>query len=208
MLDFEKEFPQIADKYFDLRFDKENIYKIQYGYGRKYENKPLCKYCKEKSLCWDKILKNTNNPDIQREFIQLYFTKEIDTLCLKYENAECNVTSRKAAIYVKDVLLNYSIKELVNIIKMAKSFEKVTKNNIPRFSNFNVSAFDIINTIMDYGVSKMNCETLGKYLTKSDNISDSVFQKYVWNHTKLAALLDLINIGKFHIFNSLIILAF
>ena len=55
MLDFEAEFPHIAAKYFDMRFDQKNIYDRQYGYGRKYANKPLCSYCKKRGLCWENI---------------------------------------------------------------------------------------------------------------------------------------------------------
>ena len=39
MQDFEKLFPDIAEKYFDLRFDEENQYGNVLGYGRKYANK-------------------------------------------------------------------------------------------------------------------------------------------------------------------------
>lgn len=39
MQDFEKLFPAIAEKYFDLRFDEENQYGNAIGYGRKYANK-------------------------------------------------------------------------------------------------------------------------------------------------------------------------
>lgn len=39
MQDFEKLFPAIAEKYFDLRFDEENQYGNALGYGRKYANK-------------------------------------------------------------------------------------------------------------------------------------------------------------------------
>lgn len=36
LLDFESAYPQIADEYFDLRFEELNQYSSSYGYGRKY----------------------------------------------------------------------------------------------------------------------------------------------------------------------------
>ena len=43
MLDFEEKFPEIAAKYFDLRFDQENLYAIQYGYETRFVKVVFCK---------------------------------------------------------------------------------------------------------------------------------------------------------------------
>ncbi len=53
MLDFEKAHPDIAKKYFDLRFDEENQYGKSFGYGRKYANKQSCEICTKQQKDWE-----------------------------------------------------------------------------------------------------------------------------------------------------------
>lgn len=199
MIEFEKEFPQIAEKYFDLKFEEENMYSIQYGYGRKYQNKPLCKDCKKKSVCWEQILSSNDDEDIEKKFIELYFTKEIDLLCLNYENKECNVTGREAAIYLKDILLKYSINEIIDIIKNAENKEEVHPDNIPQMSEFTDAAYNVIDILLDSQIEKMNFLDMGYYLRTNYNpnsMSKLALKKYGENHTKIATLMDLTHIGK------------
>ena len=117
MLDFEKEFPYIAKKYFDLKFEEQNVYKYQYGYGRKYKNKPLCNICKVKGYCWDNIIEQKGNYEIEKKFIELYFNKEIDILCLKYDISECHTKKDEIAQYIMYILKKYSINEIVDFLK-------------------------------------------------------------------------------------------
>ena len=199
MIEFEKEFPDIAEKYFDLKFEEENIYTTQYGYGRKYNNKPLCKDCKRKSLCWDVILSNKGNAEIEKEFIKLYFTKEIDLLCLDYNNSECNTNSSEAAIYIKDILLKYTVNEIIEIIKDAENKEEVHQDNIPQMSEFDDAAYNVINILIDSQIENMNFSDMGYYLRANNNpnsIKDGALKKYGENHTKVATLMDLTHIGK------------
>lgn len=199
MIEFEQEFPQIAKKYFDLKFEEENMYNIQYGYGRKYENKPLCKDCKRKGLCWEEILANKDNKEIEEKFIELYFTKEIDLLCLNYQNSECKIEGRQAAVYVKDLLLKYSLNEIINIIRNAENKEPVDQYNIPQMSEFDDAAYNVIDILLDSQIEKMKFSDMGYYLRADHNpnsMNDVALKKYGENHTKVAALMDLTHIAK------------
>lgn len=199
MIEFEKEFPDIAKKYFDLKFEEENMYSIQYGYGRKYNNKPLCKDCKRKGLCWQEIVSSKGNKEIEKQFIKLYFTKEIDLLCLDYENAECNINGFEAATYVKDILLKYTLNEIIDIIKDADNKEEVHQDNIPQMSEFDDAAYNVIDILIDSQIEKMNYLDMGYYLRADYNpnsMSNLALKKYGENHTKVAALMDLTHIGK------------
>lgn len=198
MLDFEKDFPEIATKYFDLKFEEENIYKIQYGYGRKYENKPLCKECKNKDKCWDYFIKNKNNKLVEERFIQLYFNKEIDLLCLNYKTAECLCNSVDASNYVIEILLKYSLEEIINLLKKADIIEKVTPENIPQISQFG-GVRKTVEILIESEEKDMGFNELGYYLKYDDNPDDKnnvALKKYGENHSKLATLLDLVTIHK------------
>lgn len=194
MTEFEEEFPEIASKYFDLKFEHENIYKLQYGYGRKYQNKPLCKNCKMSGLCWDEIYKNKGDKAIEKKFLQLYFTNEIDINCLKYSNAECEIEASSVANYVKDILIKYTIEEIVDIIRSSENNEEVTKFNIPQISDIDIAIYDVIKILMDSKLERIDFKDMGFYLSdesKSKTKTELALQKYGENHSKVATLMDL-----------------
>lgn len=108
MLEFEKKFPKIAKKYFDLRFESENYYKINYGYGKKYCNKQSCYRCKFNNKSWHDILKG----DISN-FINTYYNREVNQNCLQYGNAECHY--KNMHLFGKELankILNVSIDDI------------------------------------------------------------------------------------------------
>ena len=196
MLDFEKEFPYIAKKYFDLKFEEQNVYKYQYGYGRKYKNKPLCNICKRKGYCWDKIIEQKGNYEIEKKFIELYFNKEIDILCLKYDISECHTKKDEIAQYIMYILKKYSINEIVDILKEYPTSEESTSENIPQ-----AHTFKCINETLDilYKLKyddKINFSKLGHNLRKDELMNELAYKKYGENRSKLAALLDLVVIDK------------
>ena len=198
MLDFERDFPEIAAKYFDLKFENESMYKRQYGYGRKYETKPLCKNCIQKGHCWDKIVQNKGNEDIEKQFIQLYFNKEIDTLCTHYKNSECTVSVNEISDYIIYILLKYSTRDLIEILKDSDNTyrEDITKDNIPQVKELD-EVKQIINILMTN--NEIDFVELGRQLKAKVGITDqkdASLKTYAQNYSKLAALLDLVVINK------------
>lgn len=199
MIEFEAEFPEIANKYFDLKFENENMYKVQYGFGRKYQNKPLCKDCKRKGLCWDDLLQNKGNKEIEKKFIELYFTKEIDILCLSYENSECAIKANDAANYVKEILLKYTLMEIIDILQFADNKEEVNKYNIPQISELDRGVYDVIDVIMKSTNEKMSYVDMGiklKSIGINKSMNELALRKYGENNAKIATLMDLTHIGK------------
>ncbi len=196
MLDFEAEFPEIAKQYFDLRFDQENIYQNQYGYGRKYANKPLCSQCKQSGACWQEIL--TGGPEVEKDFIRMYYEKEIDFQCLTYQNSECASMVDSIVGRFTEILLKHSIEEIVDIIISSESLEPVTMGNIPQLSQLDKGMFHVIEILMESGQA-MLFEELGYYLEQkygSDEPKVGAQKKYGENHGKMAALMDLAVVGK------------
>lgn len=198
MLDFENDFPEIAAKYFDLKFEEENIYKKQYGYGRKYENKPLCKKCKKRQNCWDSIIELKGDEDMEKKFIELYFNKEIDTLCIHYKNSECTVCVQEIAKYIVYVLLKYEKSDLIEILKCSKDSyrEDVTRQNIPQVKQLNVVK-EVVKILMtDENIDFLELGTKLNSKFNFENKKELSLKLCGQNYSKLAALLDLVVINK------------
>lgn len=195
MLDFEAEFPHIAAKYFDMRFDQKNIYDRQYGYGRKYANKPLCSYCKKRGLCWENIF--IEDMEIEKKFIRLYFEKEIDFQCMTYKNSECRDIDKIVDRFVQ-ILLKYNVEEIVDIIVSSENLERVSKSNIPQFGEIVTSVYKV-NEKLVKAEKEMPFEEIGYYLQKEGEEKKRTItaqKKFGENHSKMAALMDLAVIGK------------
>lgn len=196
MLDFERDYPDIANKYFDLKFENENLYAKQLGYGRRYANKPLCKTCEKKGVCWAAFVRDECD---SKELLKSYFTKELDLECLRYENAECMVDSVQVAEKLITLLKQTSEDEIVEILKGSENLESVDKDNIPQFSQLRDAYLKTPQIINDCD-ENVTFEDLGYYLKKAEDdkfvhnaVSD---KKYGENHAKLATLLDLARIDK------------
>jgi hypothetical protein len=186
MLDFENKFPKIANKYFDLKFEDENIYKEQYGYGRRYANKPLCKFCKINKINWDYL---KSNP---LELCIKFLTKEIDLGCLDYRNKECQLTSVEAAAIILDALKNTPVKLLLEKFKEIDKnrLENVTPENIPQFSN-NDYTFKILLSTLIHCTDGCTFDRLGYLINREGKNSIAAKRKYGENHAKLVAQLGL-----------------
>lgn len=194
MIDFEAEFPEIAQKYFDLKFENENIYIKQYGYGRKYANKPECGNCKQKGKCIEKLINDKND----NELLKLYFTKEIDLLCLSYENAECRMPIDNAASYLMSLIERTNIDQIINLLKSDCEREEVSQENIPQYSQLDDAFYKVPDILMHFK-EQITFKDLGYYLEQDDNAdskTEAALKKYGENHTKLACLLDLAHISK------------
>ncbi len=196
MLDFEEKFPAIAEKYFDLKFDELNIYKTQYGYGRRYANKPLCLHCRKVGLCWSELLKD------KVKLIQAYLTKQVDLECLRYRNADCDIKPIEVAKVISNVLLETPLEELISILKDIANYEKPNAENIIQFSSLEhalINVPEILNMFTDTS-EVLNFEKIGFYLERSEIgaklNSVTAMKKYGENHAKMAALVDLAVVSK------------
>lgn len=192
MLDFETEFPEIAKKYFDLRYEEENIYSESYGYGRKYANKKDCYACSLEQKTWiDSYNKNVE----KSELFKLYFSKEIDLQCLEYIDAECTAISKENICkWFINMLLEINSNELFKIINTINidEFEEILPYNIPQYSNIKdvIKACKICCNIGE----KVTYNDMGYYLNGIDR-NDVAAKKYGENHAKCAALVDLLTIN-------------
>lgn len=194
MLDFERDFPDIAEKYFDLRFEEENMYAVQYGYGRKYVNKPCCEDCQKAGVCWSAFVNNEVEAD---KILEAYLTKELDLECLNYTNAQCEIAPEIVATKLVQVLLEASGKHMISVLRKSERREPVTQDNIPQFSDreYGLQTVEILRKLGE----EVGFDDLGHYLkrglleAKLNTVANKKFGK---NHAKFAAQLDLVKIDK------------
>ena len=191
MLDFEKEFPDIAAKYFDLRYDEENEYALQYGYGRKYCNKQDCELCEQNNSTWMNAI---NGILPESSVIQSYYIKEIDLQCLMYKSSKCKERKpAEIASWLINAISRYSIDDIFSLINCASMKEEIDASNIPQLSKFSAATEEIPKILMESGLESFNFKELAYYL-KGCGTSEFAKMKYGENHAKLATLLDLASI--------------
>ncbi len=189
MMDFERVYPDIAGKYFNLRFDEENQYGNAYGYGRKYANKPNCKTCIEQQKSWEDAYLGTMQLD---EAIRKYFQKEIDFQCLSFPEITCVCYSKEELVdWFCEKLLGMTISEVFETVRINPNIEDVLPSNIPQFSNL-ADAYIETPNILGLSGQSMSYDELGTYLDNGKVKNEVAQRKYGENHSKLAALIDLV----------------
>lgn len=183
MIDFEKEHPDIAKEYFDLRYDQLNMYKKQYGYGRKYANKTSCNECKKNLIPWKEFLKNS---DKWSEIILLYMNKEIDFTCCDYQVSVCKKVSDYIVLFLQ-CLKKETVKSILNILE--KSFYPSSKTiNKYEFIYYRDS-LDIITKLFKFFPDQQYVFELDDFCNKFSDFLKS--KNIVLNKSKLISVLKL-----------------
>lgn len=188
MLDFEKEFPDIAAMFFDLRYDEENEYTISLGFGRKYPHKPDCDTCEVAQKTW---INAVNGIIDEQTILKSYFAKELDLQCLTYKNKLCNEkTPDQIATWFCKVLLSIDVYSIIKLIAEAKDRDVVNPSNIPQFSNLDDATKGVVKILLESGMNGMTFDEMGYFLNGKQR-NEVANRKYGENHAKLATLLDL-----------------
>jgi len=188
MDNFEAIHPDIARKYFDLRFDDEYKYSKDFGYGRKYANKQNCEICTAQQKSWEDAYTDLLTRD---SALGLYFQKEMDLQCLSFPDISCVTYSKEVlADWFCQQLLNTSLTRVYEITKLYPLDEEVLPSNIPQFSNLEDVYLETPDVLIKSGKA-MTYDELGTYLDNGQNKNEIAQRKYGENHSKLAALLDL-----------------
>lgn len=188
MLDFENAFPDIAEKYFDLRYDEENQYGNDYGYGRKYAHKQSCEICTEQQKSWEDAYLGVMPLE---EATRRYFQKEMDLQCLSYPKIACVRYSKEIlADWFCEKLLGMTMSDVFEFVCSNPSIEDVLPSNIPQFSN-PTDAYISTPNILGLSGESMSFDELGTYLDNGKDKKEIARRKYGENHAKMATLLDL-----------------
>lgn len=185
MLDFEKDCPEIAAEYFDLKFEEENMYKFQYGFGRRYANKHLCNTCIRRNITWESI---KNNEVDEKEVLKLYFTKQIDLQCCNYENSICNNIDLYSK-YIVDLLLRTKVEDIIDCISKSDDLEDILTRERVKLQDHNEALFTIIEFLSKDSNRIYTLKELSTGIGKDYNDKSL---KDMEENLKFAALLDLV----------------
>lgn len=192
MIDFERTYPETAGKYFDLRFDQENEYSSAFGYGRKYSHKQDCDECALEQKMWLDAYRYKFD---QKKLLTNYLTKESDLQCLNYRNIKCtDVPKENIAVWFCEMLLNVELIDIIQILKEPKLLENILPSNIPQYSQMRDAVHKVINITYESREEGLTFSKLGYYLD-GKNKNEVARKKYGENHSKFAALLDLISVS-------------
>ncbi len=188
MLNFEDAFPEIAQKYFDIRFEEINQYANDYGYGRIYANKPDCELCQNKQQTWDDAFLEIMKFE---KVLERYFKREMDFQCLSYPEIQCIKSPKEEIVnWFCEKLQKTPLSSIYDIIREHPISEDIQPYNIPQFSNLTDAYIETPNVLCSSGKA-MTFDELGVYLGNGKNKSKVAQRKYGENHAKLATQLDL-----------------
>lgn len=191
MLDFEAKYPEVAAKYFDMRYEDINEYMSSFGYGRKYAHKNDCDLCHQEQKKW---LDAYHGLLDEEEVIRKYFIQEMDLQCLTLPNGACSEVDKKEIVkWFINLLENTKFDSIIRIIK-DQTFMNIMPANIPQISKVEDAIFETVRILHGIGEHTTYSE-LGYYLD-GKNKKDVARKKYGENHSKLATLLDLVEISE------------
>jgi hypothetical protein len=192
MLEFEQDFPDIANEYFDLRYDEENEYTTSLGFGRKYPHKQDCDTCEVAQKTW---INAVNGIIDTQTILKSYFAKELDLQCLTYKNKLCIAKAPlQIANWFCEVLLSTDIYSIIKLIAKTKDRDIVDASNIPQYSNLEDATNGVVEILVKSGEEGITFDQMGYYLNGKQR-NDVANRKYGENHAKLATLLDIANIN-------------
>jgi len=184
---FEKEYPTVSSRFFDLRYDEVNFYKTKL-YGKRHPYIQSCEYCLRIKPSWDQMINGTIP---EEKIISQFFLKNIDLNCLR-PNKFCKKSGKECADFIMELTLKTKIKTIVDVIDKSKQKEPITPENIPQFGTFEKMAFLHLDTIYSQKEDSFNMNDLGKLL-RSEAGSDVANNKYGENHGKIYCLLNLLD---------------
>ncbi len=189
MVEFEKDRPDIAQRYFDMRYDDEN--ECITSYGRKI-TRP-CMVCQESSdnyITWDDFYSDKfSNVDYLRQ----YFSGDLDFICLLTKKCPaCKVKCEDVASKLLLLVDKTDVGEILNIIDNFEEI-RVTSDTIPQISGIDIALNEGLDYLVDHECSFVE---FGDILPKRSSNNDIAKQKYGENHAKLLSQLDLAWIDK------------
>ena len=142
MKEFEEKHPDIAAKYFDLRYEDLSKDLTDYGIGRRYYTKLHCKDCQFRHIDWDQII---NDPP---RFYSKYFSKQIDANCLNSPNCYCKLNIKDCYLKIFELIMNADYNDILKQLKN-ESLEEESDRLNPHNLSFN-TILDCLE-ILNYG---------------------------------------------------------
>ena len=175
---FEAEFPEIAARYFDLRFEDRNMFM---RYGRSFSGKPSEEISAEQGSSWSAFAAGQLSDE---EAVRRYYAKTMDIVWLEHYGDE---EMRPLAEKLFEILKAMPIATIFECVCLCND-EPITPANIPQFSD--VKEIGAVAATIEDLQEHLPYEAIGIYLDPAVKKSSVANKKYGENHGKLAALLD------------------
>ena len=178
-LEFEEAFPEIAAKYFDLRYEEENLL---YRFGRPFFGKPTIEVSEQQKNAWGGFAKGQ---DVQSA-LKAYYEKRLDIVWLQQNMPE---QAQKYSARLFEMIRCTALESVVEAALSVSPDEYVTPENIPQFSNLK-AIFEVPSTLCSVE-EFLPYETLGLYLSGGEKKAPGANKKFGENHGKTASMLDI-----------------
>ena len=185
-LDFKSERPDLADRYFNLKYEEVNAIKSIASFGRD-ETIP-CIYCNNHGK-WDTSLCSTTN------LIVRYYNGELNQLCLicrpvRPLDNQCTVDETTMGKKLCKAILESSFDVILEGIDEAPDRE-ITSELVPQLNQFNLAFSEVIDL---FGSSEIfhSFEEIGSKCEKSKANTKDSNSKYGECQTKLLMMMDLV----------------
>lgn len=181
MTTFEAEYPEIAAKYFDLKYENENEYKTIVSYGRS----PLpCPICVEETITWQDII---DDKALIKSVLKYYYGRRLDITCLSKCKKRCNADAEVASRKLVKIITETDYETIIKIIDES-DMSVLDSNLIPQPGDFKTLTEDLLHVIGDG--QKYSFLELGKQLREPGK-SNGAYTKFGESYGKYAALLDI-----------------
>lgn len=183
MTEFECEFPHLAARYFDLRFEEVSMLK---RFGRRFFNVPSQAVLDEQQGAWSRFAADEMTHE---EVLTAYYSKRLDTVCAQKLIEEGKIAGGGVLQKIFALVQSASLEEVYEAVCRIDDFELITSSNVPQFSSIE-SAYKVPEILLATNEGQ-EFEGLGIYLDYEPHKKPAANKKYGENHAKLAVLLDL-----------------
>ena len=183
MILFEKDRPDIAKQYFDMRFDEINRHEVTSSYSH-LDTIP-CFVCESSGHMWDEVIGDMLSDE---EILYNYYSGKLDYLCLiSKKHPKCSCPVETCVNYFLNVLSRNSVDNILEIIDQI-TVRAICSSEVPQFSNYE----DAIETGLKL-LSKRSYkyDEFGSEFLKRKSDTKISKQKYGENQGKLLSQLDL-----------------
>lgn len=185
MTDFEREFPAIAARYFDVRFEEESMLK---RFGRPFFGKPSDEVLSQQAAVWEQFESGALGISAT---LEKYFSKQLDIMCAQ-QLIDKNRLGGGVVERLFDILREASLGEVYRAVQEIEDAELISAANVPQFSRLE-PAYKVPEILCALD-ERQTFEQLGVYLDYIPGKKETANKKYGENHAKLATLFDLAEI--------------
>ena len=185
MTEFEREFPELAARYFDLKFEEESMMR---HFGRRFVTEPHAEELEMQLRNWRRFASGSLET---QEVLKLYYSKKLDIVCAEKLVGEGSL-AEQAVSDLFDVIRRASLDDIYAAVRSIEELELITPQNVPQFSQVDDAVE--VHRITEAVGEPQTFEQLGIYLCNSEGRKPAANKKYGENHAKLSTLLDLTDI--------------